>query len=130
MLVIILVKATKMSPNISGIQIIYSKQTCQFSINDYQCAKRRFQNRWILLLLIKLTYFIRIIMLKLDHVTADPTAKQLEILQCIVVICIISVVAERYRIGYLYPNDFVSFLNAAISIERNCVKGTLQITSM
>lgn len=122
----ILIQSNKISPIIVGQLFTFVTKGHKFATVDGYRATNGFKIRWILLLCISFTFLLRFFMLKLCESSKNsPNVTVMESSVCIMMAFISLVGSERYRIRGLYPQNFVSFFNGAMIIERKYATGIL-----
>lgn len=117
----ILIQGYQTSPTIVGQLLAYNDKHEKFEITSNQVGLKI---RWILLDFMALLTVTRILDLKLNLSKAERVANSpVETNLCIMMLFIFVVIGERYRIRGTNPNDFVSFLNGALQMEKFYEKG-------
>ncbi len=117
----ILINANAMSPKICGQLFTFETHGHKFVLIDPKCVAKAFKIRWILLLFLSFSFFIRCVNLKFsDNYKNTVFETNVSIMMCIVILTI----SERYRIRGTFPEDFLAFLNGAMEIETKYIKGT------
>lgn len=115
-----LVQANELSPNISGKLYTFDDNNKKFSVVAKTSARTGFRIRWFIILVIALSYIVRVAKptLLLNYDDANSTSKLLEKQLSIMMIIAPLVASERYRIRCNFPHDFVSFFNSALIMEK------------
>lgn len=117
----IIAQGYQTSPTIVGQLLAYNDKHQKFEITSNQV---RLKIRWILLDFIAFLTVTRILDLKLNLNKAEKVgSSSVETNLCKMMLFIFVVVGERYRIRGTNPNDFVSFLNGALQMEKFYEKG-------
>lgn len=122
----ILSNANQDFPSISGQLFSYQATTRQTRIIQGR-ARNGFRARWILLLCVATVMLVQI--LDNQFLTSDAndisSSKTVKQKMCIMMIFICILTGERYRIRAQYPQEYVSFFNGAVGVEKNYLQGNI-----
>lgn len=114
-----LIESTKLSPKIAGQLFMYNEATAKFEVIHTKWSKNGYISRSVLMLLVCTTMLDRIISINF-HPEKDTEAHSK---LCLMMIVSCTLMAERYRIRTLYPNEFVLFFNQIAKLESTLTKG-------
>lgn len=110
-------------PLICGQLFKFVEKDQQFVVIKKRSARDGFQVRWILFALISLTFLIRILLLgHPDIKLSSPDFATLDRNMSILMFATTMVVVEHYRVRCTFPQEFVSFLNGALRMEKKYIK--------
>lgn len=121
----IIVEANQASITLAGQLFLYNEKTNKFDILKKHGRLNAYQKRWILILIVLASICLRILDYKLlakKDYNCNSSAKYKLALMMLV---LVFVVAEHFRVRGFFAKDYLSFLNAAAFIERKYDKGNL-----
>ncbi len=115
----ILLEANEASPKLAGQLFVYHTKLHKFDTLRKHSSTNPYQYRWLFLLTVVAIMILRNVYSKKDY-SGNGTAKsRLSTMMIILVL----VVVEHYRIRGFFAQDYISFLNAATFIERKYDSG-------
>lgn len=113
------------SNTIVGQQLIYNSKNQNFEAIRKRKTRIFLKMRLILLSLISIATIVRIIDVNLQIKSNRQQGNHsVETNMCIMILFMLVLIGERYRIRSKFPNDYVKFLNGAIAIEKSYGIGT------
>lgn len=113
------------SNTIVGQQLIYNSKNQNFEAIRKRKTRIFLKMRLILLSLISIATIVRIIDVNLQIKSNRRQGNHsVETNMCIMILFMLVLIGERYRIRSKFPNDYVKFLNGAIAIEKSYGIGT------
>lgn len=123
----LLVQAMNLYSLICGQLFTFDVRRQKFVILDKPGAMLGFKARSVLLLLVSITSFIRVIKLMLSNVHIDNSNNTAVEINISIMLIVINIAAsEYYRLRGDYPEDFVTFMNGAMGIEKKYMNGKLK----
>ncbi len=119
----ILFQANHTFSKITGQLFTYNAESQKVHLlNQNEASRNGYKFRWILMIFVACATLARIAFIKLKATEAN-SKEIVELNLCVMMICMLLVVAECYKMWTYYPEDLVLFLNGAIDMEIHKSKG-------